>query len=260
MKEENKAMAPVEERIVEFYGDEIKGVVIRPHPAERQIFIPVRPLCEFLGVNWSTQRRRIINDAVLSREVEMIMISTAGGPQEALCIPLDMLNGWLFSINANRVKDEIRDRLIRYQKECYRVLATAFQTPTATDPLAQVEELGRALITLAREQREFDSRLVTAEDDILEVRQRVVALEEKVAPGEPVTEEQASHISQAVKAIAYKLSERTGRNEYGGVYSELYKKFGVTSYKLIPAARYKEAIEFLTEWWHQITKTDEIPF
>lgn len=41
-------------------------------------------------------------------------------------LPLDYLNGWLFGVNANRVKEGIRDNLIRYQRECYRVLADAF--------------------------------------------------------------------------------------------------------------------------------------
>jgi hypothetical protein len=46
-----------------------------------------------------------------------------------LSLPLDYLNGWLFGINVNRVKAEIRERLIPYQKECYRVLAEAFKRP-----------------------------------------------------------------------------------------------------------------------------------
>lgn len=32
-----------------------------------------------------------------------------------LCLPLEYLNGWLFGINATRVKKEIRENLIRYQ-------------------------------------------------------------------------------------------------------------------------------------------------
>ena len=32
--------------------------------------------------------------------------------------------------------------------------------------------------------------------------------------------EQASQISQAVKAVAMELSKQSGRNEYGGVYGE----------------------------------------
>ena len=46
------------------------------------------------------------------------------------------------------------------------------------------------------------------------------------------------------------LTKRTGRNEYGGVYGEFYRKFGITSYKLLPASQFNNAIEFLTEW-HQ---------
>ena len=54
------------------------------------------------------------------------------------------------------------------------------------------------------------------------------------------------------------MSERSGRNEYGGVYGELYRKFGITSYKLMPAKRFQEAMDFLTNW-HQSLVGDE-PF
>lgn len=255
-----KALVPVEERTVTFYGDEIKGVVVTTTPSDQAVYVPVRPLCDYLGLNWDGQRRRILRDPVLSAEAASVEIETPGGPQEMTCIPLDFLNGWLFGISASRVKEEIRERLITYQRECYRVLAEAFQRPAVADPLSQVEELGRALITLAREQREFDYRLSTTEENVAGIETRVVALEERVAPGEPVTEEQAAHISQAVKAIAYKLADQSGRNEYGGVYSELYRRFGVTSYKNIPAGRFDEAMEFLTEWWQQVAGTDDIPF
>ena len=258
MNDEERSLVPLQERTVEFYGDELKGVIVMITPSEQRIYVPVRPICDFLGVAWSAQRRRILDDAVLSEELQAIQVTTAGGPQEMQCLPLDMLNGWLFGINARRVKDEVRDRLIRYQRECYRVLASAFQTVDAADPLAMVEQQGRALITLAREQREFNRRLSTTQEEVQDVRQRVVALEERVAPGQPVTDEQASQISQAVKAIAMALSRRTGRNEYGGVYGELYRKFGITSYKLLPADRFEEAMDFLREW-HQ-SLVGEAPF
>lgn len=258
MSNEEKSLVPIEERTVEFYGDEIKGVVVMATPSQRLIYVPVRQLCDFLGVDYTAQRRRIDRDPVLSKKLEVIKVQTAGGPQSMTCLPLDYLNGWLFGINASRVKSAIRERLIRYQEECYLVLRNAFQGPAATDTLSQVEQLGHALITLAREQREFDQRLSTTEGQVENVTQRIVALEERVAPGRPVTEEQASQISQAVKAIAMALSNRTGRNEYGGVYGELYRKFGITSYKLLPADKFEEAMDFLREW-HQ-SLTDEAPF
>lgn len=260
MSNEEKALVPIEEKTVDFYGDEIKGGIVIHPPSERRVYVPVRPLVDFLGVDWRGQRQRIRRDPVLSAEMSMVVMETTGGPQEMMCLPLDMLNGWLFGIQASRVKEELQEKLIRYQRECYRVLANAFQEPVTTDPLAQVEQLGHALITLAREQREFDRRLGTAEEEIEDVKTRVVSLEERVTPGEPITEEQAQHISQAVRAIAYKLSERSGRNEYGGVYSQLYTKFGITSYKLLPARKFDEAMAFLTDWWQQVTGTDDVPF
>lgn len=39
-----------------------------------------------------------------------------------LCIPLKKLNGWLFSINPEKVRADIRDKLIKYQEECFTVL------------------------------------------------------------------------------------------------------------------------------------------
>jgi hypothetical protein len=184
-----------------------------------------------------------------------------------LCIPLDFMNGWLFGINASRVKDSIKEQLITYQRECYRVLADAFLGPgvrgAAASPteisLYQVREMGLAIAQMAQEQIEFERRLVTTEGRLEkaavvygDLTKRVETLEQRMGPGQPVTEEQASQISQAVKAIALTLSKATGTNQYGAIYGELYRKFGITSYKLLPAQRFNEAMEFLTEWNNEL--------
>tara|TARA_R110002020_G_scaffold95937_10_gene230133 strand:+ start:10106 stop:10516 length:411 start_codon:yes stop_codon:yes gene_type:complete len=50
-----------------------------------------------------------------------------GGAQETLCLPLDLVNGWLFTIQSERIKDEaVREKVITYQRECYRVLNEHF--------------------------------------------------------------------------------------------------------------------------------------
>ena len=123
-----------------------------------------------------------------------------------------------------------------------------------------MEQLGHALITLAREQREFDLRLDITEDRVDQasavvgdLTRRVTGLEKRLSPGQAVTEEQASQISQSVKAVAIKMAQKSGRNEFGGVYGELYRKFGVTSYKMLPAGRFDEAMEFLNEWYGSLT-------
>ncbi|MCO0991262.1 phage antirepressor Ant, partial [Escherichia coli] len=42
--------------------------------------------------------------------------------RKLLCLPLKKLNGWLFSINPEKVRADIRDKLIQYQEECFTVL------------------------------------------------------------------------------------------------------------------------------------------
>ncbi|MBX7253319.1 MAG: hypothetical protein K1X50_15175 [Candidatus Promineofilum sp.] len=215
-------------------------------------------------MDWSAQRKRIVGDAVLSEAVRAVAVTAteAGGRREMLCLPVDLLNGWLFGVSAERVKPEIRERLIRYQKECYRVLARAFvKEPTAgavsptTATLLQVREMGRAIMQMAEEQIESERRLTTTELRLERAAQVygdltrcVTTIEQKLIPGPTVAEEQASQISQAVKAVALAFGKDSGRNEFGGVYGEFYRKFGVASNRMLPARRLEEATSFLADW------------
>ena len=157
MTSDDKALVPVEQKEVIFYDDEIAAVPVEVQ-GRRELFIPVRPICDFLEVDWSAQYRRIRRDPVLSEELTpcIVVTATQGQPdqrREVQCLPLDFINGFLFGINA-----------------------------------------------------------------------------------------------QAVKAIAMQLSKRSGHNEYGGVYGGIYRRFGINSYKELPAGRYDEAINWLNEW------------
>src|SRR5688572_646717 len=167
---EEKALLPIEQRDVDFYGDPLTAVLIRIGDRERA-YIPIRPLCDFLGVDWASQRKRIMRDPVMAEEIQRVVIMTTHrGLQETLCLPLDYLNGWLFGINATRVKEELRTRLIQYQRECYQVLASTFsqrplpaESPNIT-ALTQIREMGLAIVQMAEQQIEFERRIGTTEN------------------------------------------------------------------------------------------------
>jgi hypothetical protein len=38
------------------------------------------------------------------------------------------------------------------------------------------------------------------------------------------------------------------RSPYQGIFAELYRRFGVSSYKLIPQAKYQAVLTFLDDW------------
>lgn len=57
-----------------------------------------------------------------------------------LCIPLRKLNGWLFSINPEKVRADIRDKLIQYQEECFTALHDYWNKGVAVNPRKSTTE------------------------------------------------------------------------------------------------------------------------
>lgn len=87
------------------------------------IYTAIKPICENIGLAWNAQLERINRDEVLNSTVRMIrMVANDGKNREMLCLPIHYLNGWLFGVDTNRVKAEIKDKLITYKKECYQAL------------------------------------------------------------------------------------------------------------------------------------------
>ena len=252
----------MEQKQVLFYEDEVTAVRM----SDGAVYVPIRPLCDYLGVGWSGQYERLQRDPVLSEIMVSVRVTrTQDQSREMICLPLEFVNGWLFGISANRVKNNVRERLIRYQRECYKVLAEAFQgtalAASAPSTLVQVREMGLAIARMAEEQMAFDRRLGAAEEKLVvvdELAERISAVEEKLSPSQLVTQEQASQISQAVKTVALAVGKKTGRNEFGAVYGELYRRFEITSYKALPAHKYTDALAFLTEW--HLNVTTDTPF
>jgi hypothetical protein len=175
---EEQALIPIETREVLFYGDSLVGALVVVD-GERRIYVPVRPLCRYLGLAWGSQRNRITRDAVLRTEVRGVFITNtpqSGGTQETLCLPLDMIPGFLFGIVPSRVKPEFREQIIRYQRECYRALWDAFKydilpaadlappevQPPGTGGAELAYQLAMAVANLARQQMEIEQRLDSA--------------------------------------------------------------------------------------------------
>ena len=86
-------------------------------------YTAMKPICENIGLDWKSQYSRMKRDDVLNST--MVIITTVaedGKKREMICLPIEYLNGWLFGIDINRCKPEIRDTLIKYKKECYQAL------------------------------------------------------------------------------------------------------------------------------------------
>lgn len=98
---------------------------------DNELFVPLKPICKALELDWDSQNRNLRDDIVLS-SVKVIMTSTGndGKQYEMIGIPLSYLNGWLFRINPARYEGDRRERIIKYQKECYQALFEHFYPHT----------------------------------------------------------------------------------------------------------------------------------
>lgn len=85
-------------------------------------YVAMRQIVENIGIDWTGQsvKLRKMKDKFNCRDISMV--AADGKLRKLLCIPLKKLNGWLFSINPEKVRADIRDKLIQYQEECFSVL------------------------------------------------------------------------------------------------------------------------------------------
>ena len=263
------AIVPVKEQTVDFYGDSIPVA----QSADGELYVPLRQLTDFLGLAADPQRRRVLRDEVLAERVRRVSITATDGKRySTLCLPLDLLPGWLFGITINKTRPEIAEKLKRYRAECFKVLWRAFQAdivPVAPAPPAdlnlaeQALLLAEAVASLARSHLEQQGRM-----DVLEQRhatmadylrpfisrtnERLAALEMRLSSGATISEDQAAEVALAVKNVAALLTQQGDANGYGRVWGELYRRYRVGAYRNLPAARYEEALTWLAGWYEEL--------
>jgi predicted nucleic acid-binding Zn-ribbon protein len=183
---------------------------------------------------------------------------------------------WLAGLQASRVKADLRDKLVQYQQEAAVVLWQAFKPQILKDEAAlelvddqvirqlqHIVELGYAIarmgeqqIELQRQHQALAGRMDSAarvirdvQGHLQHVEVRLGVLEDQLHPASYITDEQATEVSNQVKALAEWLTGTDkAKNHYQGIFAELYRRFGVSSYKLIRQEQYTPVLQFLEAW------------
>jgi len=261
------------------------------------IFVPIRPLCTALGLASQSQIRRIRADEVLAESLRDLRIAAAGGAQTYQCLHLEAVPLWLALIQPSKVKAELRQRLIIYKRWVRQRVWEAFNAETGIGQelghrdktaasvlasaesqgevmtLRQIESLGIALTTLAREQialaERHDQAIAEVRQGVDELRARldkaaivmrdtifdVRGLKARMTTGATVTDAQAAEIATLVKIIATALTARDRStpgarrgSAYGALYDALYRQFDVTSYKRVRVEDYAAVVAWLEEY------------
>ncbi|MCW9716751.1 phage antirepressor N-terminal domain-containing protein [Avibacterium sp. 21-594] len=104
-------------------------------------YVAMREIVEGIGLEWSRQHKKLVNQSQKFNCVHMTTVAQDGKNREMLCMPIKKLNGWLFSINPNKVRADLKTRLEEYQEECFLALWDYW-----TEGIARRDEVKRKLL------------------------------------------------------------------------------------------------------------------
>lgn len=106
---------------------EINGVAIVTVDHNGEIFVPIKPICDAIGIDVDAQRNKLNADEFFNSTTAIITAVAADDKErEMYCIPLRDVYGWLATINPGKVAPEARETVTRYRRECYDILYAHF--------------------------------------------------------------------------------------------------------------------------------------
>ena len=135
--------------------------------------VPIKPICELLGVDFSSQLKKIKDDEILS---STLVLNTILGKdkksRDMQTIPYKYVFGWLFGINPKNVKPEAKAIVIKYKLLCYDALYYHFTAHSEflEEKQLKLEEKMSTITNLKSEFSTAKNKLKDAEDELKSIR------------------------------------------------------------------------------------------
>ncbi|QIA76177.1 phage antirepressor N-terminal domain-containing protein [Rodentibacter caecimuris] len=101
----------------EFLGQEVTLIDNNGVP-----YVAMREIVLGIGLNWASQSVKLNQNSKKFNCCDIATVGADGKTRKMLCIPIKKLNGWLFSLNPNKVRSDLKARLENYQEECFLAL------------------------------------------------------------------------------------------------------------------------------------------
>ena len=155
---------------VDFYGDKLFLANKEGAP-----YVPVKPIVENMGLDWKSQYEKIRANEGRWSMVIIPIVAEDGKMREMVCIKLSKMPGFLYSIDARKVKPALREKVLLYQEECDGVLWDYWAKGYAINPRSINIENVAALIMLKDALLEEKSRHLEDKQRIIDLQDRLYA-------------------------------------------------------------------------------------
>jgi hypothetical protein len=280
MVDKSVALVPSIVREIDFYGDVLLIAMVADIP-----YVALRPIADFLGLDWSAQYRRVQRDDVLVDEAQLVTMAGADSKQrEMFSLPLEFLPGWLFGITSSKTTHpEYASKIKRYRRECFRILWQAVQTDLLpslqeheTTAVIEVEsDAGQALMAaaqydellgvtnLVREHMELLRGEITPMSGKLDYAVQLLETlvgrqenaEKKLAKiderTQRLTPEHARNVAEFVEQMVHRTEKARVQLDHYKIYGRIKHHFRTNSYKEVADERFSEMMEYLREMLRQ---------
>ena len=172
--------------------------------------IAVRPIAEAIGVNWASQYSKL-KSSDLFNCCDITTVAEDGKPRDMLCISLGDIALWLATISPRKVKPEVRNNLIQFQRDCQITLSDAIRGEFS---VAAKDAMARMQLTIDEISREKEA-----------LRQENAMLRERL--DNCVTQQEFDRLAAAVKPFLDMQASMAGTNMYHQRHTKTFRSSNV---------------------------------
>lgn len=152
----------------------INGIDIVAVEKDGNIYVPIKPICQALGVNYTSQLDKLKSDETFSSSTIPLggTVAADGKEREMICLPLLLVYLWLGTISPNNVSDQARAKVVAYRLECAHALYEHFtgsMRRTIETNNAEIELL-KQINTAIADEKEAKTRKKKAEESLAKLR------------------------------------------------------------------------------------------
>jgi len=254
---------------VQFDGDALIAVTIEGDG----VAVPVRNVCDALGLDLDVQSAQLRKHEVLSQGLRIINVPIGGRVRSVMAIVHKWIPFWLATISPDLVNEATRPKLVRYQLEVAYVLAALYGNELAPAPLGGDQEmiaLQQQLQAALREARIARETYFAGQQQIQQLQGRQAATDAHLHTHEQRTtaqfQEQSDLINdltgridqlltisaaqqQVIKDAILRIATRYQRRHQKDIFARLFSEFcndlGTPRYSALPATKYDAALGWI---------------
>jgi P22_AR N-terminal domain len=252
---------PIETLVVTFFEHPCLTARLR----DGAIVVSIRDLCDAVGLNLSSQLRRLNADEDFRAAMHRLRVPTASGLQEQDFLRLEEVPLWMSSANRSRSTPVVQERL-RYLRryivqQVHDAIAEAAGLPGGSsrniEDLRDLRRYDEAIAGLAERTKAMEESQEKARQVWRDLEARVRRLEaERDQKKTAISSAQRGHIYQLVQIWADARVKHHGMAPgaaRAGCWAALKGKFKLSHYEDLPAAKYHEAVTFIRDAYQAIT-------